>query len=471
MRRFERAKHCIVAGTCAALLAPAGTAIAQDLTSRAESRRDVALTVYNGDLCLVREVRRIDTRDGTFRLRYEDVTAGIDPTSVSMRATNGRALRIVEQNYEYDLLSRAKLMQKYVGRQVGYRTEEGRRGTATLLSAHEGFVYELDDKIVFELPGDIELQRLPSELSARPTLVWTLAGERNGEQEVDVSYLSSGIDWRADYVLALNEREDTGQLTGWVTLNNTSGAAFENAQLQLVAGDVRRVREILQRRPRRELQFAAEAMPQFQEEAFFEYHLYTLERRTDLKDNQTKQILFFDADGVAVSKSYRFHGSQARLAPRYDAQPGSQAVDVLLHFQNSKANHLGLPIPQGIVRVYKADARGAKQFLGENRVRHTPKDERLEFEVGKAFDVVGEHVQTDYRRTGERAYEVEFQVKLRNHKSETIEVSVREEFLGDWKILSSSLEFEKIDATTAEFVVSVPAAGETVLVYRAHVQT
>jgi hypothetical protein len=470
MRCFAPARVGVVFGVLT-VLAGAPYTNAQELTSTAESRRDVSLTVYTGDLCLIREMRTVDTRDGTFRLRYEDVTPGINPASVWMQAEDGRALRIVEQSYEYDLISKKRLMQKYVGREVGYRMEDGSRGTAKLLSVHEGYVFDMGGQIVFELPGDIVLDTLPSGLSARPTLVWTLEGERGGRQDVEVGYLSSGMSWRADYVLMLNPDETHGKLTGWMTLENRSGVAFENAQLRLVAGDVNRVREAIAAPPVRVARAAVlEAGPQFQEQASFEYHLYTLQRRTNLENNQTRQILSFDADGVAVSKIYRFRHGPLRPAPQYNTQRREEHVGVSLRILNAADNNLGSPIPAGIVRVYEAGTEGARQFLGEDRIDHTPKDELLEFAVGKAFDVVGERVQTDYRRMAERAFEVEFQVKLRNHREDAIDVMVEEQFFGDWKILSSSLPFDKLNATTAVFEVPVDPGGVSVLTYRARVQ-
>jgi hypothetical protein len=279
------------------------------------------------------------------------------------------------------------------------------------------------------------------------------------------------MNWHADYVLALNEYETNGRLSGWVTVENHSGAAFENAQLKVVAGDVNRVREaMLIQRVAAPVALETRAGPAFQQQTSFEYHVYTLERRTDLENNQAKQILLFEADDVTVSRRYRFRGTQVRLSPQFKTRAGPEQVSVLLRLQNSADNNLGMPIPAGIVRAYKSDTDGAKQFLGENRVKHTPKDEQLEFEVGRAFDVVGEHVQTDYRRMAERAYEIAFEVKLRNHKEDAIEVIVEEEFVGDWKILSSSLPFEKVSATAAEFTVPVDSGAESVLTYRAHVQ-
>ena len=448
----------------------ASAAPAADSSSNAAARRDVSLTIYNNDLSLVRERRAIPVQKGVFRLRYEDVTSGIEPAAVHLQAPAAAGLHLVEQNYEYDLISRAKLMEKYLGREVGYRTKEGTYGRATLLATHEGYVYDLDGKIVFELPGDVVLDAIPQELIATPTLVWTLDGKSSGEQEVEVTYLSRGFSWRADYVLMLDTSETKAGLTGWVTLDNTSGGSFRQAKLQLVAGDVNRVTQVMKRDMVMETMATSEARPQFAEESLFEYHLYTLERRTDVMDRQQKQILFFDADGVAVSKGYTMRGvPHAILSPGYrsnDAEP----VDVTLSLRNTRDNGLGLPVPQGIVRVYKRDKDGAAQFLGENRVRHTPKDETLRFQVGRAFDVVGTRVQTDFKRVDDHVTETAFEIELRNHKDSAVSVEVEESMLGDWTILESSLPHVKRDAMTAVFTVSVPANGKATLTYRARVR-
>lgn len=453
------------------LLAVGRAAPAADLTSAASGRQDVGLTIYNHDLSLVRERRKIPTQSGVFRLRYEDVTAGIEPSAVHLQPVGTGPLHLVEQNYEYDLISRAKLMEKYVGRELGYRTKEGTYGRAKLLAANEGYVYDLDGKIVFELPGEVVLDAIPEQLIATPTLVWTLDGKSSGEREVEVTYLSRGFSWRADYVLLLEPSESKAGLTGWVTLDNTSGGSFRNARLQLVAGDVNRVTPALQK----EVMFTAEARAavpsQFAQESFFEYHLYTLERRTDVMDRQQKQILFFDADGVTVSKGYTLRSMPyVLLSPGYrsgDAEP----VEVTLQLKNSKDNGLGQPIPQGIVRVYKRDKEGAAQFLGENQVQHTPKDETLRFSVGRAFDVVSKRTQKDFNRVDEHTVEMAYEVELRNHKEEAVSVDVEESLSGDWKILESSQPHVKKDATTAVFTLAVPAGGKTVLTYRARVRT
>jgi hypothetical protein len=460
----------IAALACLSGLQPAYTQ-EEAQVSTAQDRQQVSLTVYNDDLSLIRESRSVPVRDGVFRLRFEDVTSGIDPTTVHLSSERG-GLSILEQNYTFDLISRATLLEKYVGRRVGYRTEDGSVGQATLLSTHQGPVYRLDDRIVFELPGPLVLDSIPGELSARPTLQWLLQGDRRGEQEVEVAYLSGGLSWRADYVLLLDEEETRADLTAWVTLDNRSGSAFRQAQLKLVAGQVHRVQEQLGRMMRATMAAPKmmDAPAQFQEEALFEYHLYSLERRTDIENNQKKQIKFFDASGIALDKTYTFHGRSEYLNRGYRPIRDTERVAVTLRFDNTRGNDLGVPIPAGILRVYKRDKQGAPQFLGENRVRHTPRDETIELEVGQAFDVVGEHRQVEYTRISDRIFEVEFEVELRNRKSEDIEVSVQEALYGDWHILESSLPHTRRDATTAVFQVPVPAGEKTVLTYRVRIE-
>lgn len=458
-----------MAGAAIVCAAAAG---AQDLVSTPADRKDVSVTIYNNDLSLIRERRTVPVHKGAFRLRFEGVTSGIDATTVHLESRGTAAVRLVEQNYEFDLISQNKLMQKYVGREVGYRQPDGTIGKARLLGMNEGPVYELNGKIAFELPGPLVLDAIPSGLSAHPTLVWTLEGERAGSQEVEAAYLSSGLSWRADYVLLLDESEKKGSIDGWVTLVNTSGASFDNAQLKLVAGDVNRVRESMGRELVPMAMDAAvyKSAPQFQEETLFEYHLYTLQRRTEIRDQQTKQVLFFDASNVAVDKEYTFRAQPHYFVQGFRSQPGMEKVDVTLRFKNSKDNGLGQPVPAGILRVYKKDKEGAPQFLGENRVRHTPKDETLEFAVGQAFDIVGEHEQVDFTRIGDRVSEMSYRVKVRNHKDEPVRVRVFENFYGDWKITDSSIPFTKENSTTAAFAVAVPANGETVLTYKVRIE-
>jgi len=421
---------------------------------------------------LVRETRALALTKGRSEVEFAGVAGTIQPETVQVRALGAASeLRVLEQNYQYDLLSPAKLLEKYVGRTVRvlrFSESKGRdeERDATVLSAGDPPILRVGDEITWAFPGRISFPEIPKTLIARPTLVWLVESPEE-RAKLEVSYLADALSWKADYVLVVNDTDTAGDLNGWVTLDNRSGAAYSNARVQLVAGDVNRVRPtpFEDRRVFAAEGRAAMAPPQFREEGLFEYHLYTLERRTDVMDRQQKQILFFEASNVGMTKTYKLRGAPVfspRAVPSRDAEP----VEVTLAFRNSAANGLGQPIPQGIVRVYKRDRGGAAQFLGENSVRHTPKDENLEFSVGRAFDVVGQHVPKDFQRLDDRVSEAAMEVELRNHKEQALEVAVEEAFHGDWTLLTSSHTPVKKDAQTAVFLLTVPANGKATLTYR-----
>ena len=270
------------------------------------------------------------------------------------------------------------------------------------------------------------LPRIPENLIPNPTLVWILDNKLSKPQKVEASYLTSGINWKADYVAVLNRSDTMTDLTGWVTIDNRSGATYQNALLKLVAGDIHRVQPEMKDYARGKLaaEKAAPAAPQFKEESFFEYHLYTLDRKTTVKDNQTKQMALLDANQVPVKKLFVFPGYPHYYYYRYDQKSDKQKIGVFLEIENSKKNHLGMPLPKGSIRVYKEDRDGSQQFIGEDKIDHTPKDEKFKIKIGEAFDVIGERVQTDYKRLGDNLFEVAFEVNLRNHKKEDIKVLV-----------------------------------------------
>ncbi|MCB1183813.1 DUF4139 domain-containing protein [bacterium] len=452
---------------CAAL--STGAAGAEDLLgSDAGDRRELQLTVYNHDLALVREVRRIDLPKGTFGLEFRDVPARINPVTLLVTGDGGTGLTVLEQNYEFDLLSPERILAKYVGRQISWIQEDGSRVTGTLLGTNSGPVYEVDGEVVFEVPGRIALPSLPGNLRARPTLVWTAHSEKSGAADVDASYLTGGISWQADYVLEIARDEKTADLQAWVSVDNRSGATYDDAGLLLVAGDINQAPP--QRLVMAEMaDYGAKAVPAgFAEESLFDYHLYTLQRPTTLKDNQIKQISLFEAEGLGVRKIYRLDGSPQyfrSVGPLVD-KPG---VDVRYAFENRRENRLGMPLPAGVVRVYGRSAEGSRQLLGEDRIGHTAKDEEVELLVGRAFDIVAERVRTDSRRVSDRVYRHTFAITLRNHKSAPVAVEVVENVGGFWEILDSSLAFSKRDANTIAFDVPVPADGETVLTYTVQV--
>jgi hypothetical protein len=460
-----------------ALTAPASAQALPDST--AAHRNAVSVTVYNVNLALVRETRHLLLeRAGTGTLRFMDVPAQINPRTVHLKARDAAApVSVLEQNYEYDLISPEKLLEKYVGREVEVVEQAddltSRVSKATLLSTNGGPIYRIDDRIVIGQAGKVTLPDLPKDLVARPTLVWTIDAAKSGKQEVEASYLTDGMTWSADYVAVVDAEDRLADLVGWVTVENRSGAAFENATLKLVAGDVRRVTPPEMDRMqmmRAEVMAAKSAAPSFQEESFFEYHLYTLDRPTTIKDNQTKQLALFQAPGVPVKKKLLLVGQPWYYRGQAGTLTQDRKVAVVLEMKNDKAAGLGLPLPKGTVRVYKKDRSGAEQFVGEDAIDHTPKDETVRLNVGDAFDVVADHTQTDYRSISPRESESAYSISIRNRKDEDVTVTVREPVGGDWTLVQSSQPAVKRDAGTLEFEVRIPKNQEAKLTYRVRVR-
>lgn len=434
----------------------------------------VALTVYNANLGLVKDQRRITLGRGTGELRFMDVASRIIPTSVHIKSlSDPKSLQVLEQNYEYDLLSPKKLLDKYVGREVKlYQmnpyTEREQLVTATLLSNNGGPIFKIGDEITYGHPGRIIFPSIPENLHSKPTLVWLLRNNLGRPQTVEASYLTEGINWQADYVVILNDTDTRTDLSGWVTIDNKSGATYKNARLKLVAGDVHRAEEEYRMRDALRKMAVAEmaAQPQFVEDSFFEYHIYTLQRPSTIKDNQTKQISLVEALDVPVRKELRYYGAAHYYRSRYGQIVSDQKVGVFVEIDNKKQNNLGIPFPKGKIRAYKHDKEGSLQFIGEDRIDHTPKGEKVKIKLGDAFDVVGTRKQTDWRKVAYDTYEAAFEVSLRNHKDEDVFVKVIEPIPGDWRMLRNSHEYKKTDAFTAEFNVLVPKDKETKLTYR-----
>ena len=445
---------------------------ATPLTSTLRDQQDVAITIYNSNIGLVKDTRLIDLKPGIHELKFMDVAGKIDPTTVHIKSLiNGSSLNVLEQNYEYDLLSPQKLLEKYVGQKVqlatfNNETKKEEIVEATLLSTQGGNIFQIGDKIHIGHYGRILLSKIPENLISQPTLVWMLENRLPRTQKVEASYLTSGINWKADYVTVLNKSDTLGDLTGWVTIDNRSGATYQNALLKLVAGDIHRVQGEMRMDYARPMAAAKEASQQFKEESFFEYHLYTLDRRTTIKDNQTKQMSLLDANQVPVKKLFIFSGHPQYYYSRYDQKTNKQKVGVFLELENTKKNNLGMPLPKGTIRVYKEDKDGSLQFVGEDRIDHTPKDEKFKIKIGEAFDVVAEKIQTEYKHLGYNLYEVAFEVSLRNHKKEDIKVLVEEPIPGDWEMLSNTHPYEKLSAHLIRFNVPVEKDKEVKVKYR-----
>lgn len=454
------------------------------LITTARDRQSVNVTVYNSNVGLVRETRNLTLPSGLVALRFSDVASQIRPETVHLASLSAPgSLQIREQNYQYDLLNPAKLLDKYVGRELTLVMRRYENNTevftpvqATLLANNGGQVWRINNQIVINPTNIVETRfpDLPANLVATPTLVWDLENENAKSQTVEASYLTNGMNWQSDYVLVLNADDAHGDLQGWVTLTNTSGLGFENAHLQLVAGNLNRVgndqmfgvADSIAGSP------AERTKVQFKEKAFFEYHLYTLQRPASVREQETKQVSLLEAAGFNVSKEFVING-QSYYYSGYDS-PGAvikEKVGVYVQFRNSEQNKLGMPLPAGTIRLYQKDDDGSQQFIGEDHIEHTPKDEDVRIKVGDAFDIVAERKQTDYKVLPRDVYEYAYEIKIRNHKNHPILVVVNEPISSDWKILSASFKAEKTSSSTARFRVPVEKDGEAILAYRVRVKS
>ena len=448
-------------------------------TTTLSDQADLAVTVYNSDIALVRDVRNLRLPSGAFDLQFMDIAATVNPATVHFRSlTQPGAVSVLEQNYEYDLLEPDKLLRKYVGREVTLVRRRQDGGTtreeevrAKLLSYNTGPVWQIGNEIVTGLNADhIRFPELPGNLHSRPTLIWTLQNSGAQTHRVEASYLARSLAWNADYVLTVGRSDAAADLDGWVTLTNGSGTAFNNAKLQLVAGDLNRVKQAMANRTIDGVMARAEAAAPMAQEAFSEYHLYTLGRRTTINNNETKQVSMLTGTGVPTLKRYVVNGQQYYY--RSGRMPGSaikDTVQVFYQFRNDQKSGLGMPMPAGTIRVYQADSKDGVHFVGEDRIGHTPKDETINIKIGNAFDVICERKQTDFRKISDRVYELEYEIVLRNHKATAITVEVNEPIGGTWEMLRSSHKWVKTDAWAMQFNVPVTADGAATLTYRVRV--
>ena len=431
-----------------------------ELVSTASDQTGISLTIYNNGRALVKDKRRIDLPAGTSTLAFREVSARIRPETALL--TGGP--EILEQNFEYDLLSPESLLRKYVGREVQLVRQNPTTGEdlpperAQVLSAGGGVVLKTEGRIETGIPGRLTYPDLPADLRDRPTLTLTLRNDAPGPREIELSYLTGGLSWQADYVAELAEDEKSLNFKGWVTLTNESGASYKNARLQLVAGKVNVVQTeapVMMVKSRAAMPKAAGAANDMAEEAMFEYHLYTLERPTTALENQKKQVALLQADGVQSAKEYvlrgaeyYYHNAAANLGDRLD-------VAVELDLKNEREHGLGLPIPAGVVRVYKRDSRGFLQFVGEDRIDHTPDKETMRLRLGSAFDVTAARKQTGFKKLGgstqyNYSFESSYELTLKNAKDTPVTVKVLEPIPGDWEITRASAKHEKPAAHAAQ---------------------
>ncbi len=484
-------RSCIVLAVClsgaaaftlrdSAVPAAAAGAPDQGRTTTLDDQVELAVTVYNSDIALIRDVRNLQLARGTSDLRFMDIAATVNPATVHFRSVSDPAsVSVREQNYEYDLLEPEKLLRKYVGREVTLVREREDAGStseeevkARLLSYNAAPVWQIGTEIVTGLHADhIRFPELPETLYSRPTLIWTIENTGPDRHRVEASYLAGKLAWSADYVLRVARDDKSGDLDGWVTVTNGSGTSFRNARLQLVAGDLNRVRQVVGRMLD-EVRMRAEAAapPAMAQESFSDYHLYTLDRKTTINNSQTKQVSMLEGSSVPVQKRYVVDGQAFYYRnAQHPGAPLKDVVQVYYQLRNEQRSGLGAPMPAGVVRVYQEDSKGGVQFVGEDRIDHTAKDETLNIKIGNAFDVVAERRQIDFEKVATNVYEVEYDVTVRNHKTAPVVVEVNEPIGGTWKILRSSHEWTRTDAWAAQFKLSVAPDGAATLKYRVRV--
>ncbi len=455
----------------------------EETRSTLNDQQSVAVTIYNSDLALVKDTRKVKIKTGLNALALRDVSAQIHPETALLRSINAPgSLMLLEQNFDFDLLTPEKLLEKYVGKTVGLVKTHPTTGAetteqATVLSANNGVVLKVGNRIETGLHGRIVYDDVPANLRDRPTLVTQINNKGATDQTVELSYLTGGLGWKADYVAELNEKENQLDLSGWVTLTNTSGASYKSAKLQLVAGDVNRVQQNMRPmvKAMRMETMAADAAAPMAEESLLEYHLYTLDRPTTIAENQTKQVALLSASGIPARKELVLRGAEYYYQGQYGEIGTKMKVGVFIEFDNKEASKLGMPLPKGILRVYKKDSAGNAQLVGEDNIDHTPKNETVRLKLGEAFDVTADKKQTDFKvlprpAKGNNLYESAFELTLKNAKKEKVTVTVQEPISGDWTILSENHPHTKASSHLAVWKIDIPAEGKTTLTYRAQVK-
>jgi len=454
-----------------------------EIRSTLDDQQSVAVTIYNNNLALVKDQRKVNLNSGLNNLALRDVSAQIRPETALLRSlSNAGSLTTLEQNFDFDLLTPQKLLEKYVGKNVTVARVNPATGTetteqATVLSANNGVVMRIGNRIETGIPGRIIYDDVPSNLRDRPTLVTKLSNKTASTQTVELSYLTGGLGWKADYVAELSPKEDNIDLSGWVTLTNTSGTSYHNAKLQLVAGDVNTVQEHYARpmAVRKNMALAAEDSAGIAEESLLEYHLYSLDRPTTIAENQTKQVALLSASNIPARKELVLRGADYYYGSSYGDLGQKMKVGTFIEFDNKEAAKLGMPLPKGIMRVYKKDSQGNAQFVGEDKIDHTPKNETVRLKLGDSFDVTADKKQTDFKALprpakGNSLFESAYEIVLKNAKKERVTVTVQEPIPGDWKILKENHVSQKATSNTAVWKIEIPAEGKTTLNYRVQVK-
>jgi hypothetical protein len=459
--------------------------------SDAKDSHGINITIYNQNFGLVKDLRSVDLKEGVNFLRFEDVAAQIDPTSVSFQSlTAPNSVTVREQNYQYDLMDPTTILSKSVGKPVKFRqflNGQIREMSGILLNSPQatvsdtngnvsirtqGLVVKTPEGVILNPQGEVELAELPPGLVAKPSLLWKLEADKAGKHEAEIAYQTAGMNWKCDYVAVANSDDSKMDLTSWVTLDNKSGATYKNAALKLIAGDVHKVQPQQHFARGGVAMMKAAAAPQFQEQSFAEYHMYTLQGKTDLNQNETKQMSLFNAANVPVKKSFVFEPAPNFYWPMGGGGAGDPSkVKIKLEIENTQPNGLGMALPKGKVRVYKKDQDGALQFIGEDLIDHTPRNEKVRLYIGDAFDLVGERTQMNVQQVSDRVRRETYQISLRNRKDKPVTMTAVEHSYGQWKILNSSIPYTKKDSRTFEFSVPVQPNGEVKIDYTIEIRS
>lgn len=456
------------------------TVLAQSTVVSQDAVKSLNVTVYNNGLGLIKDTRSVSLKKGENALSFQGVSAQIQPETALFDA-NG--VKVREQNFYFDLLSRESLLRKFLGKDIeviethylsGKKTIE----KAKVLSVDAGLVLKIGDRIETDYNGRIIFPDVPEDLYDQPTLTINVSADNDSVQDAELSYLTNGLTWRADYVAELNDAEDKINLNGWVTLTNTSGIAYKNANIQFIAGSINRIRPV-QARPM--MMKAARGMAVtndfavaegMTEEQLMDYHLYSLGRLTDIASNQTKQLALLSASGAKVNKEYKF----SNIVPTYRSRGNfgefsTRNADIVLKMDNDKASNLGLSLPAGIIRVYKADAKQNMFFVGEDKISHTPENGKIKLKLGNAFDVTANGKETSYTAFSDKAYEAGYSLTFKNATDKPVKVVYQQDFPNQWSISDSSIPFKTLTSRQAEWIIDIPAKGQTVLNYTVRVKS
>jgi hypothetical protein len=431
------------------------------INGQASEQKEIAVTVYNSDLGVIKDLRSMNINSGTSQIKLTDVAKLIDPTSVHIKLDG----EVVEQNYQYDLVSMDKILQKYIDKEIKLFSESGEMISGSLLSVlGSQIVLKKNDGGLLMLPNTskyrVSVEALPEGLITKPTLVWMVNSNSSGKQDVEITYQTRGMNWHAEYVAVINEDDTQTDLNSWVSIDNNSGTTYKSAKLKLVAGDVNRIQHNVNfpayavDAMRKEGEYSA---AQFGEKEFFEYHIYNLERPTTLAQNETKQISLFESSGVNVQKKFLYRSGN------YYGNKGKVAV--IVEFDNKEKNNLGVPMPKGKVRVYKSDGESV-EFIGEDMIDHTPRNEKVKLKIGDAFDLVAEEVQTENKRISNKVSEQAYEITLKNRKKEDVVIEVERHLGLNWNILNSNIKYEKKDAQNVIFKVPVKKDDTTFLKFK-----